>query len=439
MNIFAYVHGYIPIHNAGAEHALHGLLSWLVARGHRVLVYSPTHAESGWYDGVEVQTDLAAADPVRIMKTFDVAITHLDYTQQCVRSARQAGIPVVHYVHNDAQLKFHGVDRNAGDMMIYNAEWVRQAAPSLGIPCTLWPPIDPSKYQAGPGPRDRITLMNLNENKGAPLFWQLAERLPEYKFLAVKGSYGRQEIPGKIPDNVEVMQNTGDPRQVYAKTRILLVPSAYESWGRVAMEAACNGIPVIANPTPGLTECLGESGIYCDRNKIDDWVDETTALDREAQYYTAASMAVTARFAWYREENRQQLETVERLLLEMPAHRVVTVRTEVNMFTAERNILLNGTFYRRGDTVSGDSERIRELVKSGALVPTSAPLPEAITVDPDVEKHLREIEERAQQQQENKAKSRREKKAKSPLLDADLSGAVLVDGINPNLIPKDDA
>ena len=85
---------------------------------------------------------------------------------------------------------------------------------------------------------DRITLINLCENKGARLFWALAARMPKTQFLAVKGAYGTQ-IVQDLP-NVEVQEHVpGDQMRdkVYARTRVLLVPSSYESWGRVAVEA----------------------------------------------------------------------------------------------------------------------------------------------------------------------------------------------------------
>ncbi|MFE4971343.1 glycosyltransferase [Kitasatospora sp. NPDC056651] len=50
--------------------------------------------------------------------------------------------------------------------------------------------------------------------------------------------------------------------RVYARSRVVLMPSSHESWGRVGVEAFASGIPVIAHPTPGLAECLGHAGIY---------------------------------------------------------------------------------------------------------------------------------------------------------------------------------
>ncbi|WP_262928542.1 glycosyltransferase family 4 protein [Streptomyces sp. CBMA152] len=47
---------------------------------------------------------------------------------------------------------------------------------------------------------------------------------------------------------------------VYSRSRVILMPSLYESWGRVAVEAFASGIPVIAHTTPGLVESMGEAG-----------------------------------------------------------------------------------------------------------------------------------------------------------------------------------
>ncbi|MBQ1163612.1 glycosyltransferase, partial [Streptomyces sp. A73] len=57
--------------------------------------------------------------------------------------------------------------------------------------------------------------------------------------------------------------------RVYGRTRVLLMPRSYESWGRAGCEALASGIPVEAHPTPGLCESLGEAGVYVDRNDLD--------------------------------------------------------------------------------------------------------------------------------------------------------------------------
>lgn len=129
------------------------------------------------------------------------------------------------------------------------------------------------EYRTQPG--DCATLVNLNADKVGELFWQVAAWTPQWKFLGVQSAYGQQIMPPPRLPNGEVLD--GVPGQqmrehVYSRSRVMLMPSLYESWGRVAMEAFASGIPVIAHPTPGLVESLGEAGIFAyrdDLNRLD--------------------------------------------------------------------------------------------------------------------------------------------------------------------------
>src|SRR5690606_1734320 len=73
-------------------------------------------------------------------------------------------------------------------------------------PCIIVrPPVRAADYATRHG--DRITLVNLFESKGGHVFWQLAERMPDLRFLGVRGGYGEQVIrDGGFP-NVEIVDN----------------------------------------------------------------------------------------------------------------------------------------------------------------------------------------------------------------------------------------
>lgn len=276
----ARLHGYPPDHNAGAEWMTHSMLRALAARGHRVSVQlSRRSAMWGRYElsGVQVwPAGIASRTPGGLASTADVLLSHLEGVPYVRDAASRKGIPAIAICHNTADQTF---DEAAGvDLAVYNSQWMREfaekwyatesAPPAPHRSMVVRPPVFAEDYRTTPG--DRVTLVSLNANKGGGQFWALAERMPDVQFLGVHGSYGDQ-IVRRLP-NVEVLPHTPGSAMreaVYARTRILLTLSEYESWGRVAAEAVASGIPVIACPTPGLSECLGPAGIYVDRNDLD--------------------------------------------------------------------------------------------------------------------------------------------------------------------------
>ena len=67
--------------------------------------------------------------------------------------------------------------------------------------------------------------------------------------------------PASFP-NVTIWPQQEDARQIYRETRLLIMPSKYESYGRVAAEAAISGIPTICADLPGLREAMGGHATY---------------------------------------------------------------------------------------------------------------------------------------------------------------------------------
>ncbi|MGW2089669.1 glycosyltransferase family 4 protein [Streptomyces sp. NPDC001880] len=281
LTVVARLHGYPPDHNAGAEWMTHSMLRALVARGHDVRVHLFRRSSFwGRYElqGVQVwPASVASRSAGALGAVADVVISHLEGVPFAKEAAARGGVPVISVCHNTHAQTFE--EASGVDLAVYNSQWMRAsaedfysagqyAAPARSL--VVRPPVFAEDYRTTPG--DRVTLVNLNENKGGLLFWELARRMPDVQFLGVRGSYGDQ-IVERLP-NVEVLSHIpgGAMRdQVYARTRILLAPSEYESWGRVAAEAYASGIPVLAHPTPGLTECLGGAGFLLDRNQPGDW------------------------------------------------------------------------------------------------------------------------------------------------------------------------
>lgn len=308
-SVVARVHAYPPEHNAGAEWMLHEMLRALAARGHRVQVWlsrwSPHVRQTYDLDGVTVipQGAPGAGEFAAVATRADALVSHLENVPVTASLARGHGIPLIVVCHNTFGLTWAPLATGTTALAVYNSAWMEGEAEAYlhGRPrrptrtLVVRPPVWATEYRTAPG--DAITLVNCSRDKGAGVLAALAQRNPDRAFLAVEGGYGRQEPPD-LP-NVGVLAHM-DGRQirnaVYARTRLLLMPSLYESWGRVGVEAMASGIPVIAHPTPGLAESLGPAGIFCDRDDLEAWQAAIDALDDPARY-TAASAAAAARAA----------------------------------------------------------------------------------------------------------------------------------------------
>jgi glycosyltransferase involved in cell wall biosynthesis len=281
MSILFYVEHYPPMMNAGGELTAHQIARDLVRRGHDVLVFckDPTIEE---LEGVKLKP---MGEASKFTSYADLIITQFEATKVAMSLAKQSRKPLVHLIHNDMAVRRYNLVRGNASLVVSNSDWVRNTIGSSVDSMVLYPPTHKEDYGVKPKNREYITLVNLVELKGASIFWQLARIMPDKKFLAVEGGYGEQIIPDNIPSNVTLVKNTTDMSDIYAKTKIVIMPSSYESWGRVAIEAACSGIPTIAAPTPGLKESLSYSGIFVeDRNNVADWVEAIKSLDDENEY-----------------------------------------------------------------------------------------------------------------------------------------------------------
>lgn len=314
MRILALAHEWIPEHSAGAEVMLHGMLRALAARGHVVtLLLSRQTGPRYEIDGMRV---LPGADDPSVRLAVDVAdvvVTHLENTPRATLLAKWAGVPVVQVLHNTMGITRDWLVRDPVALAVHNSEWMLAdytawcEANGRALPRSIVvrPPVEAAEYATTPG--DRVTLINLRPDeehpdgtvlgKGAELFWELARRMPDVEFLGVKGAYGRQLVHD-LP-NVEVLDHIPHDQmrdKVYARTRVLLMPSSYESWGRTAVEAMCSGIPVVYHPTSGLREAVGRAGIPMGRGHIDGWESALRGLAK-TWFYDDISAQARARAA----------------------------------------------------------------------------------------------------------------------------------------------
>lgn len=300
MHIVGYFHLAVPEHNAGSETTVWADLRAMVRRGHQVTIICDRSMTAPYtHDGIHVVRPPRRGQQhwlQTFVKDCDLLVTHLDLTSQAMGLATDANKPLAHFVHNSAQLNYWHVKARAFGkgpdwapscrLVVFNSAWIAELERWEGDQITIHPVVEPQYYRCERG--DKITLVNPTPGKGAATFKALAKQMLDREFLAVEGGYGEQIVKASY-ENVEWMAHTPNITKVFRQTRVLLMPSDYESYGRVGIEAACAGIPTICHPTPGLTEAFGDAGIFIDRNDIAAWHNEIERLFNDDLYYRKRS------------------------------------------------------------------------------------------------------------------------------------------------------
>lgn len=273
MNVVFFVHAWAGTHNSGAEWTVQHYAKYLHQKGCSIEVILPEnqiYPDGEKFAFIKFITGYYSNEFFLALSNADVVFTHLDSTGVAINWARHYKKHLVFLSHNDHDYRIVRA-RPLNISVVYNNKANEKnvsggAYSNPSIVCK--PPIFPDDVKYNRKHGQNVTLINCNENKGGKILVELAKRLPKIKFLGVLGSYGEQIIDDTYK-NLKYVAQTPDIHLIYGKSNIILMPSDYESYGRVALEAAINRLPVICTPTDGLKECLGAAGLYFDRDDID--------------------------------------------------------------------------------------------------------------------------------------------------------------------------
>jgi glycosyltransferase involved in cell wall biosynthesis len=136
---------------------------------------------------------------------------------------------------------------------------------------------------------------------------------PDKRFIIVRspaepthGIPDLEERASKLP-NVELHPrvNPEDVHKYFEQTRILLVPSRYETYGMSAIEAAGYGIPSIHVDTPHVREGIGTAAVLIAPLNVDQAAKGIDLI--ESDYETYSSNA-RARAEWLQDRQVKELE-----------------------------------------------------------------------------------------------------------------------------------
>ena len=304
-----------------------------------VTLFRAAHSRP-WAGSEEFAAFLAACDHFLKEHRPDVVWTYggdpSAYAIQ--RLAKRLDIPVLFALHNFAY--FDPAAFVATDYVIVFSEFSRQYYwDAMRLACQKFPlVIDPRRVCVNvsgtlrvpradgtrsvpdtlTGTQKYLTFVNPEPRKGVFVFARIAEvlseRRPDIPFLVVEGVAKKSLLPKLGIDfsriaNLRTVPTTPNPRDFYALTKVLLMPSLLEPAGMVAMEAMLNGIPVLAARRGGLPEIVGDAGFLFDipsrctlesnamptAEEVEPWVQTIIRLWDDAAFYAERSQAARQR------------------------------------------------------------------------------------------------------------------------------------------------
>ena len=317
MTTVALSHGYPPLWNMGGEVSLHR--SMTAIKGERVVL---TNTQAEYYiDGIRV-TQINTPDVLNInanpspiaeqLKDLNanVIIAQNELSLPAVLAADAMGAVSIVSVHTPPKYG-RGIREGVvyADYAVYNTE---TSARQWGEPnaMVVHPPISPLPEKTVPT-GDAYTVLSSLLNKGVEVVLELAKLYPNKRFIIVRspaepthGISNLEERASKLP-NVELHPRV-DPKDVYKyfeQTRILLVPSMYETYGMSAIEAAGYGIPCVHVDTPHVREGIGDAAVLVSPLSVSE---TANGIDLIESNYKSYSDKARAKAEWL--QDRQAIE-----------------------------------------------------------------------------------------------------------------------------------
>lgn len=232
----------------GADVSYYELINGLKERGHAVVLMVDAYPK-------RIKGIRSYKSNRKHYKWADVIITH-----PAVRMWDVQDKPVLALIHSGIEIeRWNYILSLSNTKPIFASKAIRSEFGSLYSQSPIsYPIIQEDQYKVETS-REYITLVGTSKGKGFNLFCEIAEEMPDKKFLSVQGGWGNVYVPDKYPPNLTLWHYQADPRTLYEKTGLLLyIGDSSSGWlrgvGRVMIEAAYSGIPSVVSNGPGLLE-----------------------------------------------------------------------------------------------------------------------------------------------------------------------------------------
>jgi glycosyltransferase involved in cell wall biosynthesis len=270
----------------GAERYVFNIARELHKRGHEISILTSYESAVPGHSDFELVQELGLGggkskeECAEILKRcalalkYDRIIIHRYFAEQYGAIAQAWGSPVIEVVHQSKKLT------NA-KLYIYNTEYTRRSNgdESQQNSMVIIPPAYGNNLDGQRG--DMLGFVKPLYGKGVDFLYSLADRMPDRKFLILRGAWQSCETYVEKP-NITFINPVDDMKEFYSRCRITLMPSLSEDAGTIPQESAMNGIPCISSNIMGLPE-TNKGGIVL-HHDLDQWIEHIKRLDGTAYY-----------------------------------------------------------------------------------------------------------------------------------------------------------
>lgn len=287
--LFATTHNHLPQCSGGMEVNTDALAHDLRARGHTVEVFCSfterrapdrLRRRASRLLGRTLMTDrvrgyrvwramdvLGRVEEAIARSRPDVVVVQGWDSHNLARPFLRRGLPTLIYVHTADRFEFDAELADSPHLRFaVNSNFTATLHPDKRVDAVFPCLIEPDAYRVK-SRRERVLFVNPVPEKGLSVAVALAAARPDVSFDFLecwKVNHASREAARRLVadlPNVRWLASTSDMRPAYGRARLVLFPSAMETWGRVATEGHISGIPTLGSDRGSLVETIGPGGV----------------------------------------------------------------------------------------------------------------------------------------------------------------------------------
>lgn len=133
---------------------------------------------------------------------------------------------------------------------------------------------------------DKILHVNPQHHKGIDVTLEVAEQLDEEFIITSPETKADKYDKIKQLENVEYLGHLDDIHKAYSDSKMVIMPSREEPFGRVPLESGLNGIPTICSGADGLNESTCNPDLVVEENNPENYIQKIRKVNQDYKTYS---------------------------------------------------------------------------------------------------------------------------------------------------------